>query len=137
MAWQPRVTSRRAKLFSENTPRGPSFSHWIHLWGLVQNSLITAESCWGTRGSQELQRTARGIWGSPTATEGSWGTQVSPNCYRGLLRELGLTQPRVPGGRGPGWMHAGYPIMCHLESVQAHLQPKIGEPGNTRRHTGS
>lgn len=33
--------------------------------------------------------------------------------------------PLLPLLPFPGWMHAGYPIMCHLESVQELINEKL------------
>ena len=30
-----------------------------------------------------------------------------------------------PSSISPGWMHAGYPIMCHLESVQELISERL------------
>lgn len=41
------------------------------------------------------------------------------------MRWVGRPDPPLSPLHFPGWMHAGYPIMCHLESVQELINEKL------------
>lgn len=45
--------------------------------------------------------------------------------WESWYRCVGSILTLLPPSCGPGWMHAGYPIMCHLESVQELINEKL------------